>query len=104
MSVRGFCEATASAAHVPIEIRTGRLRVAKAGSRTIVTSDDAEDWLNCLPVIRSRLMKQPFEAQRPAPRANAEDRPISKPNAVRFDNCRSQRKLGSMRDTSELEA
>lgn len=33
------------------EIRAKRLRARKAGKRTIVTRDDAEDWLRGLPAI-----------------------------------------------------
>jgi excisionase family DNA binding protein len=35
------------------EIREGRLRARKIGRRTIITEDDAEDWLRRLPVIGS---------------------------------------------------
>jgi hypothetical protein len=33
------------------EINAGRLRVRKCGKRTIITEDDAENWLNHLPAI-----------------------------------------------------
>jgi hypothetical protein len=53
MSIRAFCEnyglgrtATYS------EIRSGRLRARKVGRRTIITTDDAEEWLNCLPATK----------------------------------------------------
>jgi excisionase family DNA binding protein len=36
------------------EIGEGRLRARKIGRRTIITEDDAEDWLQRLPVIGSR--------------------------------------------------
>jgi excisionase family DNA binding protein len=33
------------------EIRSGRLRARKIGTRTIITEDDAEAWLSRLPVV-----------------------------------------------------
>ena len=33
------------------EIKSGRLRVRKCGKRSIITEDDAEDWLRCLPTV-----------------------------------------------------
>jgi hypothetical protein len=33
------------------ELKSGRLRGRKIGKRTIITEDDAEDWLVRLPVI-----------------------------------------------------
>jgi excisionase family DNA binding protein len=33
------------------EIKTGRLRARKCGKRTIISEDDAEDWLRCLPMV-----------------------------------------------------
>jgi hypothetical protein len=35
------------------EIKLGRLRAHKCGKRTIITADDAEDWLRRLPVMPS---------------------------------------------------
>jgi Helix-turn-helix domain len=35
------------------EVKSGRLRARKIGKRTIITVDDAEDWLRCLPVIEA---------------------------------------------------
>jgi excisionase family DNA binding protein len=35
------------------EIKSGRLRGRKIGKRTIITEDDAEDWLRHLPTIAS---------------------------------------------------
>ena len=35
------------------EIKSGRLRARKFGSRTIITEDDAEEWLDSLPVVGS---------------------------------------------------
>lgn len=31
------------------EIRAGRLKIRKAGARTLITHDDAMAWLNALP-------------------------------------------------------
>ena len=59
MSVRGFCESVGiGRTRFYQEVKTGRLRVRKVGRRTIVTSDDAEDWLNRLPVIQESLHAQ----------------------------------------------
>jgi excisionase family DNA binding protein len=35
------------------ELRSGRLRGRKIGKRTVITTDDAEDWLRSLPVIEA---------------------------------------------------
>jgi hypothetical protein len=37
------------------EIQAGRLRARKVGRRTIITQDDAEDWLRRLPTAVSPL-------------------------------------------------
>ena len=36
------------------EIKTGRLRARKIGTRTIIANDDADDWLRKLPLIEVR--------------------------------------------------
>jgi hypothetical protein len=33
------------------EIRLGRLRIRKCGRKTLITEDDAEDWLGSLPSV-----------------------------------------------------
>jgi excisionase family DNA binding protein len=33
------------------EIKLGRLRAHKCGKRTLITEDDAEDWLRRLPTV-----------------------------------------------------
>ncbi len=33
------------------ELKSGRLRGRKVGRRTVITEDDAEDWLRRLPII-----------------------------------------------------
>ena len=33
------------------EIKLGRLRVRKCGKRSIISEDDAEDWLRRLPTV-----------------------------------------------------
>jgi excisionase family DNA binding protein len=35
------------------ELGLGRLRARKVGRRTIITEDDAEDWLRRLPLMKS---------------------------------------------------
>jgi excisionase family DNA binding protein len=35
------------------EIKRGRLRARKCGKRTFITEDDAEDWLQSLPIATS---------------------------------------------------
>jgi hypothetical protein len=56
MSLREFC-ATYSVGRTSAysEIRSGRLRARKAGRRTIISTDDAEDWLSRLPVLIEAL-------------------------------------------------
>jgi hypothetical protein len=36
------------------ELKSGRLRGRKIGRRTVITAEDAEAWLQCLPVIETR--------------------------------------------------
>lgn len=35
------------------EVRQGRLRARKIGRRTIITKDDADDWLQQLPLVKT---------------------------------------------------
>jgi excisionase family DNA binding protein len=52
MSVDEFCERHNVGRTLAYgEISAGRLRARKVGRRTIITDDDAEDWLRCLPFI-----------------------------------------------------
>jgi excisionase family DNA binding protein len=52
MSVRGFCESVGiGRTRFYQEVKTGRLRVRKVGRRTLITADDAEDWLSRLPSL-----------------------------------------------------
>jgi hypothetical protein len=37
------------------EINAGRLKARKSGRRTIITADDAEDWLSRLPAFQEAL-------------------------------------------------
>jgi hypothetical protein len=49
MSVRGFCESVSiGRTRFYQEVKTSRLRVRKVGARTIVTSDDADEWVSNL--------------------------------------------------------
>jgi hypothetical protein len=55
MSIAEFCERYGPGRTKTYEeLKSGRLRGRKIGKRTIITEDDAEDWLRCLPVIESR--------------------------------------------------
>jgi excisionase family DNA binding protein len=52
MSVDDFCNRyNVGRTKAYEEINAGRLRARKVGTRTIITDDDAEDWLRCLPLI-----------------------------------------------------
>jgi hypothetical protein len=52
LSVRRFCESVGiGRTRFYHEVKAGRLRIRKVGRRTIVTADDAEEWLNHLPTI-----------------------------------------------------
>jgi hypothetical protein len=52
MSIAEFCESYGPGRTKAYEeLKSGRLRGRKIGKRTIITEDDAEDWLRCLPVI-----------------------------------------------------
>jgi hypothetical protein len=56
MSIRAFCERyDIGRTSVYVEISAGRLRARKAGRRTIITADDAEEWLSRLPVLQEAL-------------------------------------------------
>jgi hypothetical protein len=49
MSIDGFCKGYGiGRTKVYEEINAGRLKARKAGRRTIITVDDAEDWLSRL--------------------------------------------------------
>jgi helix-turn-helix protein len=52
MSIEEFCDLYGPGrTKAYAEIKSGRLRARKIGKRTIITLDDAEDWLRRLPVI-----------------------------------------------------
>lgn len=54
MSLREFCASYGPGRTKAYEeIKSGRLRGRKIGKRTVIAEDDAEDWLNHLPVIES---------------------------------------------------
>jgi Helix-turn-helix domain len=56
MSVQAFCERyDIGRTKAYEEINAGRLKARKAGRRTIITSDDAEDWLSRLPALQEAL-------------------------------------------------
>jgi hypothetical protein len=52
MSIAEFCEQYGPGRTSAYEeIKSGRLRARKIGKRTVITTDDAEEWLQNLPVI-----------------------------------------------------
>jgi hypothetical protein len=56
MSIPAFCERYGiRRTKTYAEIRSGRLLARKAGKRTIITEDDAEDWLRRLPVVEPNI-------------------------------------------------
>jgi hypothetical protein len=56
MSVQVFCDRyNIGRTKAYEEIYAGRLKARKAGRRTIITADDAEDWLSRLPALQEAL-------------------------------------------------
>ena len=54
MSVGEFCQRySIGRTTVYEEIKLGRLRGLKVGKRTLISEDDAEDWLRRLPAIET---------------------------------------------------
>jgi excisionase family DNA binding protein len=54
MSIAAFCQRYDTGRTTAYqEIKSGRLRARKLGKRTLITEDDAEDWLQRLPMITS---------------------------------------------------
>jgi excisionase family DNA binding protein len=52
MSVAEFCERYGTGRTTAyLEIKAGRLRARKCGKRTIISEDDAENWLGSLPFV-----------------------------------------------------
>jgi hypothetical protein len=52
MSLEHFCDCYGPGRTKAYEeIKSGRLRGRKVGRRTIITEDDAEDWLRSLPPL-----------------------------------------------------
>jgi hypothetical protein len=48
MSIDGFCKGYGiGRTKAYEEIAAGRLKARKAGTRTIISEDDAEEWLRC---------------------------------------------------------
>jgi hypothetical protein len=56
MSVQVFCDRyDIGRTSTYAEINSGRLKARKAGRRTIITVDDAEEWLSRLPALQEVL-------------------------------------------------
>jgi hypothetical protein len=56
MSLHHFCERyDIGRTKAYEEINAGRLKARKAGRRTLITADDAEDWLSHLPALQEAL-------------------------------------------------
>jgi len=56
MSIDGFCKGYGiGRTKAYEEINAGRLKARKAGRRTVITADDAEDWLSRLPALEEAL-------------------------------------------------
>jgi excisionase family DNA binding protein len=54
MSIDEFCSRYGPGrTKVYQELKSGRLRARKIGTRTVITEEDAETWLQHLPVIES---------------------------------------------------
>ena len=54
MSIAQFCERYClGRTRTYEEIKSGRLRARKIGTRTIIADDDAEDWLRNLPAVEA---------------------------------------------------
>ena len=52
MSVQEFCHQYGlGRTRAYEELKVGRLRARKSGRRTIITEDDAEEWLKSLPAL-----------------------------------------------------
>ena len=56
MSIRTFCKTyDIGRTSTYTEIKAGRLKVRKLGRRTIITADDAEEWLSRLPALHGAI-------------------------------------------------
>jgi hypothetical protein len=59
MSIRTFCKTyDIGRTSTYAEIKAGRLKARKAGRRTVIAQDDAEEWLGLLPAFHEGL-KEP---------------------------------------------
>jgi hypothetical protein len=75
MSIRAFCEAyDIGRTKVYAEINAGRLKARKAGTRTIIGDDDAEEWWRSLPGIKQDSSQGAPDPRCATPGANAESR------------------------------
>lgn len=68
MSIRAFCETyDIGRTKVYAEINAGRLKARKAGTRTIIGDDDAEEWWRSLPAIKRDFFQVASDARCVAP-------------------------------------
>jgi hypothetical protein len=59
MNIPAFCERYGlGRTKAYEELKSGRLRGRKIGKRTIITEDDAEEWLRHLPTVGSESTAQ----------------------------------------------
>jgi hypothetical protein len=73
MSIAKFCERyDIGRTKAYEEIKSGRLRARKIGTRTIITDGDAEDWLDQLPIVGPDTGTHPH--QESASRADSQTR------------------------------
>jgi hypothetical protein len=92
MSIRAFCEIfDIGRTSVYGEIKAGRLKVRKAGRRTLIGDDDAEEWWRSLPAIKRDSFQEASDARWAAPGAKAESQANS--NIEPGEERRAKRRL-----------
>jgi hypothetical protein len=92
MSIRAFCEIfDIGRTSAYAEIKAGRLKVRKAGRRTLIGNDDAEEWWRSLPAIKRDFSQVVPDARCATPGANAESQANS--NMEPGEERRAKRRL-----------